>query len=63
MINQEEYISLFVQSIFDGENLEDKINEKLRNKILKENTKETEKKKKNKILTKKKIITRIKKIL
>ena len=45
MINQEEYISLFVQSIFDGENLEDKINEKLRNKILKENSNESEKKK------------------
>ena len=61
MINQEEYISLFVQSMFDGENLEDKINKKLKNKILNENTKE--KKKKKKILTKKKIITRIKKIL
>ncbi len=63
MINQEEYISLFVQSILDGENLEDKINEKLRNKILNENSKEAEKKKKNKILKKKKIITIIKKIL
>ncbi len=63
MINQEEYISLFVQSILDGENLEDKINEKLRNKILNENSNESEKKKKNKILTKKKVITIIKKIL
>ncbi len=62
-MNQEEYISLFVQSILDGENLEDKINEKLRNKILNENSKEAEKKKKNKILKKKKIIMIIKKIL
>ena len=37
MINEKEYVSLFVESLFDRQNLEEKVRDKIKEKILKLN--------------------------